>query len=88
MSQTATKSLPRNDVMRVGIGVSDASDEQLRLAAQMGCSGVVIPSPKFGDGLRFPYEDLVRLRERVESFGIRLEAIPKFKFDLRPPRKR
>ena len=75
MSQTGTKSLPRNDVMRVGIGVSDGSDEQLRLAAQMGCSGVVIPSPKFGDGLRFPYEDLVRLRERVESFGIRLEAI-------------
>src|SRR5688572_10549575 len=82
MSQTGTQTLPRNDVMRVGIGVSDGSDEQLRLAAQMGCSGVVIPSPKFGDGLRFPYEDLVRLRERVESFGIRLEAIQNMNLKL------
>jgi mannonate dehydratase len=78
-----TQTLPRNDVMRVGIGLGgDVSDEQLRLASQMGCSGVVVPSPSFGDGMRFPYDDLARLRERVESFGLRLEAIQNMNLKL------
>lgn len=71
------------DQMRIAIGVTgDPSDEQLMLAAQMGCSGVVVPSPPFGQGLLWPYEDLLRLRQRVESFGLRLEAIQNTRLDL------
>ena len=67
-----TTTLPAADRMRVAIGVTgNVTDEQLTLAAQMGCSGVVVPSPDFGQGLLWPVEDLVRLRERVESFGLR-----------------
>ena len=71
------------DRMRVAIGVTaQATDEELTLAAQMGCSGVVVPAPPFEGGLRWSYEDLSRLRERVESFGLRLEAIQNTRLDL------
>lgn len=66
------------DQMRVAVGVNgDLPDEQMRLAAQMGCSGVVVSSPKFSTdhGLRWEYDDLAKLREQVESYGLRLEAI-------------
>jgi mannonate dehydratase len=69
--------------MRVAIGLSGrATDEELILAAQMGCSGVVVPSPAFEGGLRWSYEDLLGLRQRVESFGLRLEAIQNTRLDL------
>ena len=75
--------MSETEVMRVGIGVGgDASDEQLKLAAQMGCSGVVVPSPNIGDGLLWPYEEIVAIRQRVESFGLRLEAIQNMRLDL------
>jgi mannonate dehydratase len=71
------------DQMRVAIGItSAASDGELKLAAQMGCSGVVVPSPPFEGGLRWSYEDIARLRERVESYGLRLEAIQNMRLDL------
>lgn len=69
--------------LRVAIGVTgNTTDEELTLAAQMGCSGVVVPSPPFPGGLRWAYEDLARLRERVEGFGLRLEAIQNTRLDL------
>jgi mannonate dehydratase len=71
------------DRMRVAIGLSGrATDEELTLAAQMGCSGVVVPSPRLSDGLRWEVDDLVRLRQRVEGFGLRLEAIQNTRLDL------
>ncbi|HEX2034324.1 MAG TPA: mannonate dehydratase [Chloroflexota bacterium] len=71
------------DQMRVAIGITSAvSDAELKLAAQMGCSGVVVPSPPFEGGLRWSYEDIARLRERVESYGLRLEAIQNMRLDL------
>ena len=64
------------DQLRVAIGIgSGGSDEELTLAAQMGCSGVVVASPKLSGGMRWEAEDLTKLRERVELFGLRLEAI-------------
>jgi mannonate dehydratase len=71
------------DKMRVAIGLSGrAGDEELTLAAQMGCSGVVVPSPRLSDTLRWEVDDLVALRRRVESFGLRLEAIQNMRLDL------
>src|SRR5262249_20524125 len=62
--------------MRVAIGVGrDAGDERLAFARQLGCTGVVVATPPMPGALRWEYDDLVRLRERVESHGLRLEAL-------------
>jgi mannonate dehydratase len=62
--------------VRLAIGVpSDASDDGLRFASQLGCTGVVWPAPRIPGEHRWEYEDLVQLRERTERVGLRLEAI-------------
>ncbi|HEU5328495.1 MAG TPA: mannonate dehydratase [Thermomicrobiales bacterium] len=62
--------------MRIGVGVPGApTDEQLTLARQMGCSGVVVATPAIPWTDGWAYDDLARLRERIESFDLRVEAI-------------
>lgn len=65
------------ETMRVAIGLpGNATDDHLRFAKQMGCEGVVLATPARLPGERcWEYEDLVKLREWVESFGLRIEAI-------------
>src|SRR5574337_916091 len=52
------------------------SDQTLRVLAAFGinhiCSG--LPSPRFDE--RWSVEGLTKLRERIESFGIKLEMLP------------
>jgi mannonate dehydratase len=62
---------------RVALGAVRRADERvLRFASQLGLEGVVLNTP-----LDLPSEppwrapDLLRLRRRVESFGLRVEAI-------------
>ena len=65
-----------SNTMRVAIGLpSDLGDEHLHLARQFGCDDVIIASPRIPGDKRWEYEDLARLRERVEGFGLRIEAI-------------
>ena len=61
--------------MKVGTQ-HDSSDEVLRVLAALGVTHICsrLPSAKFDEN--WSVEGLVRLRERVESFGIRLEAVP------------
>lgn len=62
--------------MRIGVGIGgNPSDEQLMQARQMGCSGVVLASPPLPWARGWAYDDLARLRERIEAFDLRLEAI-------------
>lgn len=62
--------------MRIAVGVpGNVSDEQLSLAAQMGCSGVVVASPAIPWQHGWEYDDLARLRDRIAGFGLALEAI-------------
>ena len=65
------------ETMHVAIGVpSDATDEHLIFARQLGCAGVVIQAPTRLPGeQRWEHDDLVRLREWIEGHGLRLEAI-------------
>jgi mannonate dehydratase len=65
------------DNMRIAIGLpSDATDEHLIYAKQLGCEGVVLATPKRLPGEeRWEYEDLVRLREWVEGYGLKIESI-------------
>src|SRR5688572_25457431 len=66
-----------SETMRVSIGVpAETTDDHLRYAAQMGCAGVVIQAPASVPGDRlWEVADLVRLREWVERYGLRLESL-------------
>lgn len=63
--------------LRISIGLpSDATDEHLVFAKQLGCDGVVLATPSRLTGTeRWEYEDLARLREWVEGHGLRIEAL-------------
>lgn len=62
--------------MRVALGqFNEASHERLTFARQLGVSGVLLNTPRLPGEHRWEYEDLVRLREHVESYGLRLEAL-------------
>ena len=64
------------DRMCVGVGVGgDPGDEQLTQSRQMGCSGVVVATPAIPWAGGWACDDLMRLRGRIESFDLRLEAI-------------
>lgn len=65
------------ETMRVSIGLpSDATDDHLRYAQQMGCEGIVLQAPKMLPGEhRWEYEDLVHLSEWAGRFGLRVEAL-------------
>jgi mannonate dehydratase len=69
------KATPRKALMKVG-HQHNHSTEFLRLAAALGvnniCSG--LPSTKFDE--QWSVEGLTKFRERVESFGIKLDAVP------------
>jgi mannonate dehydratase len=74
-----TTAPPASPEVRMKLGSqfgSGPSDETLRVLAALGvndiCSG--LPSPRLDEA--WSAEGLTRLRERVESFGIRLRMVP------------
>src|SRR5271165_5536426 len=54
----------------------DSSDGVLRVMAALGVTHICsrLPSPQLDES--WSVEGLTKLRERVESFGLRLEAVP------------
>jgi mannonate dehydratase len=59
--------------MRVGVGqYSELSDEYLAFAVQCGVKDVQLNTPRLPGTERWEYEDLKGLRERAESYGLRL----------------
>ena len=62
--------------MRIATGqAARATDEYLSWAAQLGVQGVQFNTPDLPGEHRWEEHDLRALRERVESFGLKLEAI-------------
>ncbi len=62
--------------MRIAIGQFHALDHDLlTFATQLGASGVVLNTPALPGEHRWEVEDLRRLRERVEGYGLRVEAL-------------
>ena len=62
---------------RIKLGTQhDSSDATLRVLAALGVNHICsrLPSPKFD--ANWSVEGLTRLRERIQSFGITLEAVP------------
>lgn len=61
--------------MKLGLGIRQATDELLRYAKQLGVSHIIVHTPQLpGDGY-WEFTDLLRLRTRIESFGLKMEAI-------------
>jgi mannonate dehydratase len=68
---------PSTSSNRMKVGTQHSStDETLRVLAAFGVNNIVstLPSRKFDEA--WSVEGLTKLRERVESFGIQLEAVP------------
>jgi len=63
--------------MRVALGqFNEMTHERLTFAKQIGVSGVQMNTPQFPDETGYwRVEDLVRAREKAESYGLKLEAL-------------
>jgi mannonate dehydratase len=62
--------------MRIAVGqAARPTDEYLDFASQLGAVGVQFNTPDLPGERRWELSDLVALRQRVESRGLRLEAI-------------
>lgn len=74
----STHPSPAKALMKLGtqFGGKQPSDDTLRALAEFGvahiCSG--LPSPRLDDN--WSVEGLTRLREKIESYGIKLEMVP------------
>src|SRR6516162_6303055 len=60
-------------LMKVGTQQGSASDDMLRYFAQFGVRNICGTPPKPGPKGSWLAEDLLRLRARVESFGLSLD---------------
>jgi mannonate dehydratase len=81
-------------VMRAALGQFDVpTDEDLQLAADLGVSDVLVNTPHLPGSQRWEMGDLVKLRLRLEWYGLRLAAlenVPTFFYDhimLNGPRR-
>src|SRR5271169_5333736 len=62
--------------MRIVLGqAARATEEYLAFASQLGATGVQLNTPDLPGERRWELKDLVALREKVEGYGLRLEAI-------------
>jgi mannonate dehydratase len=62
--------------MKLGTQQGSSSDDMLRYFAQFGLTHICGTPPPAGPDGAWKAEDLRRLRERVESFGIKLAMLP------------
>ncbi len=73
----AAQAPPRRPaLMKLGTQQGPTSDEMLRYFAQFGVKNVCGYPEKSGPHRTSTGDDLKRLRERVESFGLRLDLVP------------
>ncbi len=62
--------------MRIALGqAARATDEYLAFAVQLGVAGVQFNTPDLPGDERWELDDVIGLRQRVEAYGLRLEAI-------------
>jgi mannonate dehydratase len=55
--------------------IHELTDENLRFARQLGVNHILIPRLHLGNKGYFEFLDLLRLRKRVESYGLELVGI-------------
>jgi mannonate dehydratase len=65
-----------NETMRIALGqIAEPAEDLLQFARQLGLGGVQFNTPHLPGTERWEYADLLALRQRCESFGLRVEAI-------------
>ena len=74
-ARPAPASAPGRALMRVGTQ-HDSSDETLAVLAALGVSSICSRLPSVRLDEKWSVDGLSRLRERVESFGIKLDMVP------------
>lgn len=74
--ETAPAPAVKRALMKVGTQQASPADDMLRYFAQFGVKHICGTPPKPGPKGAWLEEDLVRLRERVEAFGIALDFLP------------
>src|SRR5262249_22385621 len=73
--QAATATPGKRALMKVGTQ-QGSSDELLRLFAAFGVNNICSSLPSAKMDANWSVEGLTKLRERVESFGIKLDMVP------------
>ena len=75
LDEPLVKALSKSTMMHAGHQHADSPDA-LRFLAAFGVNSICsdLPSRRFDE--KWTVEGLTKLRERVESFGIRLEMVP------------
>lgn len=62
--------------MRVAIGqLRELDEETLQFGKQLGVTGVQLNTPRIPGEHRWEYKDLLELRQTVERYGLKLEAL-------------
>src|SRR5688572_12630186 len=75
--RSSSKQAPGSRKALMKVGTQNASsDEALRMFAALGVNNIcsTLPSPRFDEP--WSKEGLMRLKERVESFQIKLDMVP------------
>jgi mannonate dehydratase len=74
-AQTPRDTAPRKAALKLGTQ-NDSSDQALRVLAAFGVNHICSTLPSARMDANWSVEGLTRLRERVESFGLRLDMVP------------
>src|SRR5438477_9052032 len=74
-AKASVSKMPKNALMKVGTQ-NVSADETLRVLAALGVNHVCSSLPSARRDAQWSVEGLMKLRERVESFGIKLEIVP------------
>src|SRR5438477_5807153 len=74
-AKASVSKMPKKALMKVGTQ-NVSADETLKVLAALGVNHIcsALPSPRLD--AQWSVEGLTKLRERVESFGIKLEIVP------------
>src|SRR5215208_5688513 len=62
--------------MRIVLGqFNEPSYEKLQFAKQLGVSGVLLNTPRLPGETHWEYDDLAKLKDTINSYGLELEAL-------------
>jgi mannonate dehydratase len=69
--------------MKLGLGLpaNHLDEENLRYARQLGATHIVVRGARLGNNGFFEFDELLRLRKHIESFGLQVEAIENLPWD-------
>ena len=61
--------------LALGFSLNELTEENLRYALQLGVSHVILESPRLGERGALEFLDLLRVRKRIEAYGLSVAGI-------------